>query len=188
MDGNLPTNTWQDSPNAPHLLHAGPTKQARATRENFSFSGLPVVRRRRAGRPQRSGTGPVRRPAPEQAKFSQHAHGSSRCALDGVMQECLSVVTNAIGGKQTRGGTFSGLDVLGEMAPVVEEGSDGQSRREAVDARSVRLPTSSAEPAMTAEKSHRFALTGSDLEGRTARSSSGGNWSAPRGAAVVGWG
>ncbi|MDQ3764254.1 MAG: hypothetical protein M3460_22540 [Actinomycetota bacterium] len=49
---------------------------------------------------------------------------------------------------------------------MVEDGSDGQSRREAADARSVRLPTSSAEPPTTAEKSHRFALTGSDPEGR----------------------
>jgi hypothetical protein len=65
-----------------------------------------------------------------------------------------------------RGKTFSGLDVVDEIATVVEDDSDGQSRREAVDARSVRLPPSSAEPMMTAEKSHRFVLTGSDPEGR----------------------
>jgi hypothetical protein len=82
------------------------------------------------------------------------------------VQGCLSVGTSAIGRKQTRGKTFSRFDVVGEMAPVVEDGSDGLSRREVVDARSVRLPTSSAEPMMTAEKSHRFVLTGSDPEGR----------------------
>jgi hypothetical protein len=49
---------------------------------------------------------------------------------------------------------------------MVEDGSNGQSRREVGAARSVRLPTSSAEPMMTAEKSHRFVLTGSDPEGR----------------------
>jgi hypothetical protein len=49
---------------------------------------------------------------------------------------------------------------------MIEDGSDDQSRREAVDVRSVRLPASNAEPMMTAEKSHRFALTGSDPEGR----------------------
>ena len=84
------------------------------------------------------------------------------CAVQG----CLSVGTSAIGRKQTRGKTFSGLDVLGEIALMVEDGSDGQSRRKAVDARSVRLPMSSAESMMTAEKSHRFALTGQDPEGR----------------------
>lgn len=49
---------------------------------------------------------------------------------------------------------------------MVEDGFDGQSRREAGDAWSVGLPMSGAEPPMTAEKSHRFALTGSDPEGR----------------------
>jgi len=49
---------------------------------------------------------------------------------------------------------------------MVEDGFDGQSRREAADARSVRLPMSCAEPRMTSEKSHRFALTGQDPEGR----------------------
>lgn len=82
------------------------------------------------------------------------------------MQECLPVGTSAIGRKQTRGRAFSGLDVVGEIALVVEDGSDGQSRRKAVDAWGVRLPMSSAEPMMTAEKSHRFALTGFDPEGR----------------------
>ena len=48
---------------------------------------------------------------------------------------------------------------------MVEYGSDGPSRREAVDAWSVRLPVSSAEPMVTAEKSHRFVLTGSDPDG-----------------------
>lgn len=32
----------------------------------------------------------------------------------------MSVGTSAMGRKQTRGGTFFRLDVLGEMAPVVE--------------------------------------------------------------------
>ena len=49
---------------------------------------------------------------------------------------------------------------------MVEDGSDGQSRRGVADARSVRLPMSCVEPGMTAEKSDRFALTGQDLEGR----------------------
>jgi hypothetical protein len=49
---------------------------------------------------------------------------------------------------------------------MIEDGSDGQSRREAADTWTIRLPTSSTEPMMTAEKSHRFALTGRDPEGR----------------------
>jgi hypothetical protein len=103
---------------------------------------------RRAGRPQRSEdrTGPASDRARPKAALdprketshsahTQHAHMTSRDVRAAGLNACCAVLsvsgTSAIGRYQTTGGTFSRLDALGEIDPMVEDGVDGQSRREA---------------------------------------------------------
>jgi hypothetical protein len=104
----------------------------------------PYARRRRGGRPQRSEdrTGPAtsgggRRPHLTRVRkllteracvITRRAH----CGPDARAAQCLPAGTSAIGREQTRGGTFCGLGALGEIDPVLEDGVDGRSRREAV--------------------------------------------------------
>lgn len=85
-------------------------------------------------------------------------HAAHAVGLMPATQVCWSGRTSAVGSYRTRGGTFSRFDALDEIDPVVGDGVDDQSRREAagldargvdpraVCARNVRLPASSVEP------------------------------------------